>query len=67
MAAYALQQTACYRQIMQEESLGDEKPSQLLQWMQRLVGDDQVELAFFKEMFFGEVALCHPNCAGCIA
>ena len=40
-----------YRQIMREESLGDEKPSQLLQRMRRLVGGDQVESAFFKEMF----------------
>ena len=36
---------------MQEESLGDEKFSQFLQWMRRLVGGDQVESAFFKEMF----------------
>lgn len=40
-----------YRQIMREETLGDEKPSQFLQRMRRLVGDDQVESAFFKEMF----------------
>ena len=40
-----------YCQIMWEESLGDEKPSQFLQQMWRLVGSDQVRLAFFKEMF----------------
>ena len=40
-----------YRQIMWEESLGDEKPSQFLQWMWHLVGSDQVKSAFFKEMF----------------
>ena len=40
-----------YHQIMQEESLGDAKPSQFLQQMRHLVGSDQVQSVFFKEMF----------------
>ena len=48
---HMLSNKQCYCQIMWEESLGDEKPSQFLQWMQHLVGGDQVKLAFFKEIF----------------
>ena len=51
MRLHTLTDKQRYRQIMREESLGDEKPSQFLQRMRHLVGDDKVESAFFKEMF----------------
>ena len=48
---HTLSNKQCYCQIMREESLGDEKPSQFLQRMRHLVGGDQVKSAFFREVF----------------
>ena len=47
---HALSNKQRYRKIMHKQSLGDKKPSQFLQQMRRLVGD-QAESMFFQEMF----------------
>ena len=65
---HMLSNKQCYRQIMWEESLGDEKPSQFLQRMLHLVGGDQVESAFLKEMFLEKIpSAYHPTRAACRA
>nr|VZI14837.1 unnamed protein product [Spirometra erinaceieuropaei] len=40
-----------YHQLIKEESLGDQKPSELLRRMRCLLGDMQVDDKFVKEMF----------------
>ncbi|BHF61207.1 hypothetical protein SprV_0100418000 [Sparganum proliferum] len=40
-----------YHQLIKEESLGDQKPSELLRRMRTLLGDMQVDEKFVKEMF----------------